>query len=157
MLRRGAKNVSEFEQMMSEINVPEEIAEQIAGNAPNGEVLEIWNELTEVVNEIFDDKPTAPCICALGMLVGFIGDKLSKNIVFGDSPEAKGENVHPNFCIMAIALLGVNSLQAAKALEEGHGDGKENEGNEKVEQKEGHKENGAANNGGESGGSGADA
>ena len=138
---------------MAEINVPEEIAEQIAGSAPNGEVLEIWNELTEVVNDIFDDKPTAPCICALGMLVGFIGDKLSKNIVFGDSPEAKGENVHPNFCIMAIALLGVNSLQAARALEEGHGD---DEGEEKGEEK-GKKENGAANDGGGSGGSGADA
>ena len=149
--------MSEFEQMMAEINVPEEIAQQIAGSAVNAEVVEVWEELTEVVNTIFDDKPTAPCICALGMLVGFIGDKLSKNIVFGDSPEATGENVHPNFCIMAIALLGVNSLKAAKALEDGDEDGEQGKGEEEVEQEKGHKENGASNDDRGSGGSGADA
>jgi len=121
--------MSDFEQMLAEINVPEEIAHQIATSATPGDVLAMWETLTAAVDEVWGNAPTADCICSLAMLLAFTGEKLAANVKFGKSPEDEGENVHPNFCIMAIALIAVNTLKASQSARSdndlGDGDGGE--------------------------------
>jgi len=137
--------MSEFEQMMADINVPEEIAKQLSDAATNGEILEVWERLAPTVDKCFGDCSTAAGVCAVSMMVAYVGDQLSNTVKFGKSPEDEGENVHPNFCIMAIALLAVNTLKASRAALEaanfGDGDGSEEtskkEGQEKGSEEEG--------------------
>lgn len=114
--------MSEFEQMMAEINVPEEIATQISAAANSADLLILWKRLSAVTDEVFKDADTATGVCALAMLNAYIGEKLSENVKFGKSPEDPGETVHPNFCIMAIALLAVNTLKATNAANSANGD-----------------------------------
>ncbi len=124
--------MSEFEQMLADINIPEEIAKQMAESTTNGEILEVWKRLSSAVDEAFGDCSTATGICAVGMLVAYVGEQLSGAVAFGKSPEDEGENVHPNFCVMAIALLAVNALKFQEAANNGDGDGdQENEGKKK--------------------------
>lgn len=139
--------MSEFEQMMAEIDVPEEIAQQLSDAATNGEILAVWKKLAPAVDKCMIDASTAAGVCAMGMMVAYVGDQLSQNVKFGKSPEDVGENVHPNFCIMAIALIAVNTLKASRAALElakkEDGDGNEEtskkEGQEKGSKKEGQK------------------
>jgi len=136
--------MTEFEQMMAEIDVPEIIAQQIGSAATNADVLEMWERLSPAIDEIWGNAPTADCICALAMLLAFTGEKLAMNVKFGKNPEDDGEPVHPNFCIMAIALMAVSTLRASQsaraANETGENDGNETEGKEKVnEDKSGQK------------------
>jgi len=130
--------MSEFEQMMADINIPEEIAKQMADSTTNGEILEVWERMAPKIDESFGDCSTAAGICAVGMMLAYVGEELSKAVAFGKSAEDGGENVHPNFCIMAIALLAVNTVKASQAAREaandGDGDGEEN-GKEKGEEK----------------------
>jgi len=130
--------MSEFEQMMADIDVPEEIAKQISDAATNGEILEVWEELAPKVDECLVGCSTAVGVCAIAMMMAYVGDQLSNAVKFGKSPDDEGENVHPNFCVMAIALLAVNTLKASKtawdehkAANNGDGDGGEKEGEEK--------------------------
>ncbi len=138
--------MKEFEQMMAEINVPEEIATQISESANNGEILAVWEKLAPAVDKTLKNVSTAAGVCAIGMMLAYVADQLSRNVVFGVSSEDVGENVHPNFCIMAIALLAVNTLKASKtalkAANDGDGDGKENE-KEKGQEKGSKKESGS--------------
>ncbi len=137
--------MSEFEQMMAEIQVPEAIALQISQAAVNGEVLKKWEQIAPAIDEIFGNDATADCICALAMLNAYIGEKLAMNIKFGESEEDEGDNVHPNFCIMAIALIAVQTLAASKALtEKGDEDGGQEKGKEKGSEEGGKDGNGAA-------------
>lgn len=139
--------MSEFEQMMAEIDVPEEIAKQLSDSATNGEILAVWERLAPAVDKCMLGASTAAGVCAMGMMLAYISDQLSRNVKFGKDPEDEGENVHPNFCIMAIALIAVNTLKASRAAlqaaNNGDGDGsKENEGkeSEKSSEKEGQEE-----------------
>jgi len=136
--------MSEFEQMLAEINVPEEIAHQIGLSANSGDVLAMWEKLTVAVDEVWENAPTADCICALAMLLAFTGEKLAANVKFGKSPEDEGETVHPNFCIMAIALIAVNTLRASQAAREANdlGDGDGSEENQKSSKESGQKNEG---------------
>lgn len=124
--------MSEFEQMLADINVPEEIARQLSDSATNGEILEVWEKLAPAVDKCMIGASTAAGVCAMGMMLAYVSDQLSKNVKFGKSPEDVGENVHPNFCIMAIALIAVNTLKASEAANEnakkGDGDGGEEKG-----------------------------
>lgn len=137
--------MSEFEQMMAEINVPEEIAKQLSEAANNGEILAVWEKLAPAVDKSLENASTAAGICAIGLMLAYVADQLSQKVKFGKSPEDEGENVHPNFCIMAIALLAVNTLKAAhaalEAANDGDGDGEENEGKKEGKQEKGGKEN----------------
>ena len=132
--------MSEFEQMMAEINVPEEIATQISAAATNGEILKVWERLAPQFDECLGDSSFPVGVCALSMMVAYVGDKLSEQVKFGKSPEDEGETVHANFCIMAIVLLAVNTLKASYAAQEqakkGDGDGEE-KGKEKGKEKGG--------------------
>lgn len=136
--------MSEFEQMMAEINVPEEIAQQLSDSATNGEILAVWEKLAPAVDKCMIDASTAAGVCAMGMMVAYVGDQLSQNVKFGKSPEDVGENVHPNFCIMAIALIAVNTLKASRAALElakkGDGDGGKKGGKENGKEKSGSQE-----------------
>jgi hypothetical protein len=139
--------MSEFEQMMADIAVPEMIAKSISEAAKQGEVAAVWEELAPLVDKTFGDCSTAAGVCAVSMMVAYVGDKLAEQVKFGESPEDEGENVHPNFCIMAIALMAVNTLKAskialemAKAAKNGDGDGGEEEGKEKGGEEEGQEE-----------------
>lgn len=128
--------MSEFEQMMADIAVPEAIAHQISKAAINGEVLKKWEQLAPAIDEIFGNDSTADCVCALAMLNAYIGEKLARNIKFGESEDDEGENVHPNFCIMAIALIAVNTYAASIAARDAANDNGDGDGNEEKGEKE---------------------
>ena len=133
--------MSEFEQMMANIDVPTEIAKQVSDSAESEEIAAVWSKLAPLVDETFGTCSTGAAVCAVGMMVAYVGDQLSEQIMFGESPEDKGEKVHPNFCIMAIALLAVNTLKASRVAwddkKSGDNDGDEKEGIEKGSKKEG--------------------
>jgi len=133
--------MSEFEQMMAEIDVPEEIAKQLSASATNGEILEVWELLAPAVDKSLIDASTAAGVCAIAMMLAYVADQLSRNVKFGKSPEDEGENVHPNFCIMAIALLAVNTLKASEAAQKlaknGDGDGGKEKGSQKIGKEKG--------------------
>lgn len=143
--------MSEFEQMMADIQVPEAIAKSISDAAKSGEVAEVWEKLAPLVDDTFGSCSTAAGVCAVSMMVAYVGDKLAAQVKFGESPEDEGENVHPNFCIMAIALMAVNTLKASRAaLDEkkaGDGDGEQEKGKEEGGKEEGGKEDGSGNDG----------
>jgi hypothetical protein len=121
--------MSEFEQMMAEIHVPEEVALQISKAASNGEILRVWNELVPAVDKVFGNCNTADATCALSMLVAYIAEKLAKQIKFGESPEDEGEAIHPNFAIMAIALMAVQTYRrSVEAREKEQDDGEQEKG-----------------------------
>ena len=126
-----------FEQMLDNVDVPELIAEQVSKAAINGEIAAVWDELSPHIDKIFQKSPTAAAICAVSMMVAYTGDQLADQIKFGESPEDPGKKVHPNFCIMAIAILAVNTLKASKqALEKkksGDGNGNEEKGQDSNE------------------------
>ena len=68
--------MSEFEQMMADIDLPEEIAKQMSAAATNGEILEVWQRLTPAIEECMGDCSTAAGVCAIGMLLASVGDQV---------------------------------------------------------------------------------
>jgi len=143
--------MSEFEQMMADIQVPEAIAKSISESAISGEVAEVWEKLAPMIDDAFGNCSTAAGVCAVGMMVSYVGDQLSAQIKFGESPEDEGKNVHPNFCIMAIALLAINTLKVSRAALDAKksesGDGEQESGKEESGKEESGKENGDGNDG----------
>jgi len=134
--------MSAFEQMLAEMDVPMEIARQMSVGAVNTEVAALWERLAPAVDETFEDASTAAGVCAIAMLVAYIGEKLAANVKFGVEGDDVGDTVHPNFCIMAIAVLALRTFEAASAeADKGDNHGNEKEGEEKGSEEKGGEEN----------------
>ena len=97
--------------------------------AKNGEIVAVWEKMAPAVDESLLGASTAEGVCAISMMLAYVAGNLSDNVKFGTSPEDEGETVHPNFCIMAIALLAVNTMKASliaqQSANDGDGDGEE--------------------------------
>ncbi len=128
--------MSDFEQMMSNIEVPEAIATQISKAANNGEVAKAWEQMSPIVDDAFKTCSTAAAVAAISMMVAYTGDQLAGQMKFGQEEDDCTEKVHPNFCIMAIALMAINTLKASTEAWEKHkgdGDGDEEKGQDSKE------------------------